>query len=72
MGKVLTIIYRVAGIESAMGAENMFQTNQLFARSTTIIPKLQSYPNGFTYDLDLVLLMRSVIIGDISCISIVI
>lgn len=43
LGMLLATIYRVTEICSAIGAENMFQSNQLFAVLATIIPQLQPY-----------------------------
>ncbi|WGT67747.1 alanine:cation symporter family protein [cyanobacterium endosymbiont of Epithemia clementina EcSB] len=69
LGKVLAIIYGVAGIGSAMGAGNMFQSNQSFAVLVTIIPRLQSY--NWAYSLSLAFLVGLVIVGGVSRISIV-
>ncbi|YAI81371.1 MAG: alanine/glycine:cation symporter family protein [cyanobacterium endosymbiont of Rhopalodia sterrenbergii] len=67
LGKVLAIIYGVAGIGSAIGAGNMFQSNQSFAVLATIIPQLQPY--NWAYSLSLALLVGLVILGGVSRIS---
>ncbi len=69
LGQILSIIYGLAGIGTAMGAGNMFQANQSFAAVATVIPSLKSY--DWAFGLILAGLVGLVIIGGISRISIV-